>query len=306
MRIATRRLLRDNLDGWAFVLPAFLFMAVFLMYPLVHTLILSFQKYNFVYDERSVWVGIGNYLSVLANPVFRKAIGNTFYFAAIYIPVMFVFGFAIGYHFTQAHLWVSRVSRVVMFIPMVIPVSMSCFMFLFMLNSQYGLINSVLRDYLGLPGLAKDWMNNPAITLNVIIGVSVWQRIGFVALLFMSGIESIPHSLLEAATIDGASGWQRITRIILPNLKETYLVVGMLETVTALKLFAQVVAMTGSNSPQQAGGPANSTTTMYVETYKTAFSNFDLGLGAAMGYIVTIIVVGLFMLNFLLTRAEKA
>jgi ABC-type sugar transport system permease subunit len=306
MKSATKRLIRDNIDGWTFVLPAFLFMAAFLMYPLLHTLLLSFQKFNFVYDESSLWVGIANYKSVLANPVFRKAIGNTFYFSAIYIPVMFVLGFLIGYHFTRTDLWVSKVSRVVMFIPMVIPVSMSCFMFLFMLNSQYGLINSVLRDYLRLPGLAKDWMNNTSYTLNVIIAVSVWQRIGFVALLFMSGIESISHSIIEAAIIDGANGWQRITRIVLPNLKETYMVVGMLETVTALKLFAQVVAMTGSNSPQQAGGPANSTTTMYVETYKTAFSNFDLGLGAAMGYIVTIIVVGLFMLNFLLTRTEKA
>lgn len=306
MKTTTKRLIRDNVDGWTFVLPAFLFMVAFLIYPLLHTLILSFQKYNFVYDERPVWVWFANYGAVLANEVFRKAVGNTFYFSAIYIPAMFVLGFAVGYHFTRGDLWVSKVSRVVMFVPMVIPVSMSCFMFLFMLNSQYGLINSVLRDYLRLPGLAKDWMNNPAYTMNVIIAVSVWQRLGFVALLFMSGIETIPDSMLEAAIIDGANGWQRITKIILPNLRETYLVVGMLETVTALKLFAQVVAMTGSNSPQQAGGPANSTTTMYVETYKTAFSNFDMGLGAAMGYIVTIIVVGLFMLNFLLTKTERA
>ena len=122
----------------------------------------------------------------------------------------------------------------------------------------------------------------------------------------MSGIQSIPNSVIEAAIIDGANKWQRITRVILPNMKETYLVVGMLETVTAIKLFAQVVAMTGSNSPQQAGGPANATTTLYVETYKAAFSNFDMGIGAAMGYIVAVIIVGLFILNFMLTRTERA
>lgn len=281
-------------------------MVAFLIYPLIRTLILSFQQYNFVYDEKAIFNGLANYKNVLSNQVFLKAMGNTFYFAAIYIPLMFILGFAIGYHFSRTNIWVPQVSRVVMFIPMVIPVSMSCFMFLFLLNAQYGLVNSVLRNYLQLPGLAKDWMNTRSLAMNVIIVVTAWQRIGFIALLFMSGIQSIPNSVIEAAIIDGANKWQRITRVILPNMKETYLVVGMLETVTAIKLFAQVVAMTGSNSPQQAGGPANATTTLYVETYKAAFSHFDMGIGAAMGYIVAVIIVGLFILNFMLTRTERA
>ncbi len=306
MKRSTKKKFRDNIDGWSFVLPAFLFMVAFLIYPLAHTLILSFQQYNFVYDEKAVFNGLANYKNVLSNEVFLKAMGNTFYFAAIYIPLMFILGFAIGYHFSRTDIWVPKVSRLVMFIPMVIPVSMSCFMFLFLLNAQYGLVNSVLRNYLQLPNLAKDWMNNTSLALNVIIVVTAWQRIGFVALLFMSGIQTIPNSVIEAAIIDGANKWQRITKVILPNLKETYLVVGMLETVTAIKLFAQVVAMTGSNSPQQAGGPANATTTLYVETYKAAFSYFDMGIGAAMGYIVAVIIVGLFILNFVLTRTERA
>ncbi len=306
MKISTKKKFTDSIDGWSFVLPAFFFMVAFLIYPLARTLILSFQQYNFVYDEKAVFTGLANYKNVLSNEVFLKAMGNTFYFAAIYIPLMFILGFAIGYHFSRTNIWVPKVSRVVMFIPMVIPVSMSCFMFLFLLNAQYGLVNSVLRNYLQLPGLAKDWMNTTSLAMNVIIVVTAWQRIGFVALLFMSGIQSIPNSVIEAAIIDGANKWQRITRVILPNMKETYLVVGMLETVTAIKLFAQVVAMTGSNSPQQAGGPANATTTLYVETYKSAFSHFDMGIGAAMGYIVAVIIVGLFILNFMLTRTEKA
>jgi multiple sugar transport system permease protein len=306
MKRSIQKKIQENIDGWCFVLPAFLFMAAFLLYPLVHTLVLSFQQYNFVYDEKAVFIGLANYKSVLSNEVFLKAMGNTFYFAAVYIPLMFILGFAIGYHFSRTDVWAPKVSRVVLFIPMVIPVSMSCFMFLFLLNGQYGLVNSVLRNYLRLPFLAKDWMNSTSLALDVIIVVTAWQRIGFVALLFMSGIQSIPDSVIEAAIIDGTNKWQRITRVILPNLKETYLVVGMLETVTAIKLFAQVVAMTGSNSPQQAGGPANSTTTLYIETYKAAFANFDMGIGAAMGYIVAVIIVGLFILNFVLTRTERA
>jgi len=306
MKLGTQKKIRDNLSGWCFVLPAFLFMTAFLIYPIVHTFILSFQQYNFIYDEKAVFVGFANYKLIFQDRTFIKAISNTLYFAVVYIPVMFVLGFIVGHHFSRSDFWVPKVSRVVMFIPMVIPVSMSCFMFLFMLNASYGLINSILRDYLHLPLLARDWMNDPALALNVILVVTVWQRIGFIGLLFMAGIQTIPDSMIEAAIIDGANKWQRITRLIMPNLKETYLVVGMLTTITAIKLFAQVVAMTGSTSPQQAGGPANSTSTIYVETYRSAFFDFDLGLGASMGYVMAVIVVALFAINFLITRTERS
>lgn len=306
MKLVTKKRISDNIAGWSFAMPALIFMLAFLIYPLIYTFALSFQEYNFVFDDKGIFVGLDNYKQALQDEAFLKSIRNTLYFAVIYIPVMFILGFLVGYHFSNQHLWVSKISRVVMFIPMVIPVSMSCFMFLFILNGSYGLINSILSDYLHLPMLARDWMNEMNLALNVILVVTVWQRIGFIGLLFMGGIQSISDSVIEAAIIDGASTWQRITRIIIPNLRETYLVVGMLTTITAIKLFAQVVAMTGSSSPQQAGGPAGATSTIYVETYRSAFFDFDMGLGAAMGYIMAALVVSLFAVNFFLTRTERA
>jgi multiple sugar transport system permease protein len=179
-------------------------------------------------------------------------------------------------------------------------------MFLFILSPQYGLVNSVLKDWLGLTGWVRDWMNNPATALNVILTVTVWYSVGFIGLLFMAGIQAVPQSLSEAAIIDGASPWQRITRILLPNLRETYLIVGMLSTITSLKLFAEVVAMTGGGSINQAGGPGTATLTMYVATYKAAFANYDMGIASAMGYFMALIIVGFFGLNFLINRAERA
>jgi len=179
-------------------------------------------------------------------------------------------------------------------------------MFLFMLNPQWGLVNSVLKDYLGLPMLARDWMNDPDSALNVIISVTVWQRIGFIALLFMAGIQAIPRSVIEAAVIDGANRFQRIIRILAPNLRETYMVVGILAIITSIKIFAQVVAMTGAAQVNQAGGPANSTLTLYVATYRAAFINYDMGIGSAMGYFMSVIIVILFAINFYLARVERA
>ncbi len=304
--MALSKQLRDDVAGWAFVLPAFLFLFVFMIYPIVHTFVLSFQKLNFVYDKEPVFVGPANYAAIATDSGFLKAVANTLRFAALYIPVMFVLGFCVGYLFFRSDMLAARIAKIVLFLPMVIPISMSCFMFVFILNPQYGLVNSFLKHTLGLPDWARDWMNNPATALNVILVVTVWYSLGFVGLLFMAGIQGVPQSLSEAALIDGASAWQRITRILLPNLRETYLIVGMLTTITSLKLFAEVVAMTGGGNINQAGGPGKATLTMYVATYKAAFVNYDMGIASAMGYSMALIIVLFFGVNFLVNRTERA
>lgn len=302
---SAKTIVRDTVAGWCFVLPAFLFLVLFMIYPILHTLTLSFQKYNFVFDKKPLFVGINNFVEILDNPPFRRAIVNTLYFALLYIPLAFVIGFVIGYLFTREFLFSSKVSKIVIFLPMVIPISMSCYMFLFILNPQWGLINSVLSDYLKMPYLARDWMNKPATALHVILTVTIWQRIGFIGLLFMAGIQAIPRSVIEASIIDGANAWKRITAIVLPNLRPTYQLVGILAIITSIKLFGQVVAMTGQQSPASAGGPANSTLTMYVATYQVAFHEFDLGIGSAMGYFISMIIVALFIVNFVVNKVER-
>jgi ABC-type sugar transport system permease subunit len=304
--MAVSRRLRDDVAGWAFVLPAFLFLFAFMIYPIAHTFILSFQKLNFVYDNKPTFVGLANYGAIFQDRVFLISIGNTLRFALFYIPIMFVLGFSVGYLFYRSDMVVARVAKIVLFLPMVIPISMSCFMFLFILNPQYGLVNSVLKDALGLTSWVRDWMNSPATALYVILVVTVWYSVGFIGLLFMAGIQAVPQSLMEAALIDGASAWQRITRILLPNLRETYLIVGMLTTISSLKLFAEVVAMTGGGNINMAGGPGTATMTMYVATYKAAFINYDMGIASAMGYSMALVIVVFFGVNFLVNRAERA
>lgn len=306
MARTSRRVLRDNLAGWSFVLPAFLLLLAFMVYPIGHTLFLSFHKYNFVFDTHPTFAGLTNYVQALGSPVFRRAIINTLYFAALYIPIMFVLGFLVGLLFCQEYLLAGRVAKIVLFLPMVVPVSMFCYMFLFILNPQWGLLNSTLKDYLGLTSWARDWMNNPVTALNVILAVTVWQGIGFIGLLFMAGIQAVPESVLEAALIDGAGAFRRVVSVILPNLRPTYQLVGILTIITSIKLFGQVVAMTGVLSPSSAGGPANSTLTMYVATWKVAFHEFEMGAGSAMGYLISLIIVGLFAVNFAVNRVEKA
>lgn len=298
--------IRDNIAGWLFVLPAFLFLFSFMIYPIAHTFLLSFEKFNFVYDSKPVFVGLCNYVEALKTPAFLTALHNTFRFTLWYIPTIFILGFLIGYVITLPNLLSSKISKIVLFVPMVIPISMSCYMFLFIMNPQWGLMNSFLSDFLHLPMLVRDWMNDTRYALKIILVVTVWQNIGFVALLFMSGIQGISTSVLEAAIIDGASAFRRMWSVILPNLKETFQIVGILTIVTSIKLFAQVVAMTGALGPNSAGGPANSTLTLYVVTWKAAFVNFDMGVGSAMGYLMSLIIFILFGINFIATKSERA
>ncbi|MDA3940442.1 MAG: sugar ABC transporter permease [Spirochaetia bacterium] len=298
--------IRDNIVGWLFVLPAFVFLFSFMIYPISRTFILSFQKFNFVYDSKPVFVGLSNYVEALKTPSYLTALKNTLRFTLWYIPVIIVLGFLFGYIITLPKLFSSKLAKIVLFVPMVIPISMSCYMFLFILNPQWGLVNSFLANTIHLPMLVRDWMNDPRYALKIIIVVTVWQRIGFISLLFMSGIQGISSSIMEAAIIDGASAARRMWSIVLPNLKETFQIVGILAIITSIKLFAQVVAMTGALGPNSAGGPANSTLTLYVATWKAAFINFDMGVGSAMGYLMSLIIFLLFGLNFMLTKSERA
>lgn len=306
MKKITPKQIRDNLAGWAFILPVFLFIFSFMIYPIVHTFVLCFQKYNFVFDDKPVFVGLSNFIEIFQMRHFQQAILNTLYFAGVYIPVVMILGFIVGYILANERLFSARTAKVILFIPMVIPVSMSCFMFLFMLDPQIGLINGVLRDYLGLGFLTRDWMNNPGTALNMIAAVTMWQQIGLIGLLFMAGIQAIPQSTLEAAVIDGATARQRIFYVIVPSLKPTFQVVGILAIITSIKLFAQVIAMTGAGGARNAGGPANRTLTMYVDTWKAAFQNFDMGIASAMGYVMVFIIMVLFGINTWLTKTERA
>ena len=306
MKKFTPKQLRDNIAGWVFILPVFLFIFAFMIYPIAHTFILCFQQYNFVYDDKPVFVGLSNFIEIFQTRHFRQAMLNTIYFAVLYIPIVTVLGFIAGYILASERLFSGKLAKIILFIPMVIPLSMSSLMFLFMLDPQIGFINGVLRDYLGLGFLIRDWMNNPATALNMIVVVTMWQRIGFIGLLFMAGIQAIPQSSLEAALIDGATPLQRVFYVIIPGLRPTFQVVGIVSIVTSIKLFAQVVAMTGANRISNAGGPANSTLTMYVDTWKAAFQNFDMGIASAMGYVMVVIIMVLFGINAWLTKTERA
>jgi ABC-type sugar transport system permease subunit len=288
--------IRKGIYGILFILPAFLFIFSFMIYPLVYSFFISLHKYNFVYDSAPQFNGIGNYTKAFQDPNVIVALKNTFTFGIWYFVLIMFLSLTIAlliFHAKRGN----ELFRTIIFLPIVVPLSLSALVFMWILQENYGLLNFILRDVLHLSFLAKPWLNNGTTAMGSIIGVGLWATVGFETILFLGGIQSISKEVLEAAEIDGTSVMKRILYIILPNLRETYVLTGLWAILHGLKVFVEPMVMTN-------GGPGNSTLVMYQEIYFTAFSNFDMGYASAMAYILGLITLVFALINFYMNRSK--
>ncbi|MEX2416510.1 MAG: sugar ABC transporter permease [Paenibacillaceae bacterium] len=293
-----RKSLQDRKKIYAilFILPAFIFIFSFMIYPIVYTLFMSFQEFNFVYDDAAKFIGLDNYVKAFNDTNFLVAMKNTFTYGIIYFILIMIVSLSFALILFNTRRF-SGLFKTVIFIPIVVPVSLSALVFMWILQPNYGLLNHFLGDILGLTQLTYPWLNHGTTAMAAIIVVSLWATIGFETILFLGGLQSISGEVLEAAEMDGASGWRKIVFIILPNLRETYIITGIWAIIHALKVFVEPMVMTN-------GGPGNSTLVMYQEIYYTAFVNFDMGYAAAMAYILGIFTLVLSITNFYINRTK--
>lgn len=281
--------------GRLFVLPACLVIFCFVVYPLVYTFYLSFTDYNFAYDLKPTFVGLQNYINMFSDKLFIEALSNTLLLSAISFVLMMVLSLALAlllYKKTK-HSWFYRTS---IFMPIVVPASLVCLLFSWMLGNNFGIFNKFLIQ-IGLPKLVTGWLTSPDTAKGCVVVVSLWNKVGFCTILFLSGLQGISKDILEAADLDGATGFKKLFHIILPSLSETFVVVGIWAVLQTLKLFVTPMVLTS-------GGPANATQVLYMYIYKTAFLNYDMGYAAAMSFIFSIIVMVFALLNMKLSTRE--
>lgn len=282
--------------GVLFVLPAFLFIFTFMLYPLVSSGYMSLTKYNFVYDDTPIFIGFENYFAAFSDPAFITSLTNTAVFGSIYFVIVMVVSLIIALLLFQK-LKFNAFYRSAVFVPIVIPLSLAGLVFLWMLQPNYGLVNYVLGDVLNLRFLTHPWLSDGSTAMASIIGLALWATIGFQTILFLAGLQAISADTLEAAEVDGASGLKKIFYIILPNLRETYVLTGTWAIIHALKVFVEPMVLTD-------GGPGTSTLVLYQQVYRTAFTYFDMGYASAMGYILGLIILILVGLTFWLGRRK--
>lgn len=279
--------------GFIFCLPCFLIIALFVVYPLGYTLYLSACEYNFAFDAAPKFQGLANYINMFKDSKFITALVNTLQFAAVDFILLMVIPLilALLLFFKGRHTWFFRTS---IFMPIVVPASLVCIVFTWLLSTDFGLLNKFLVG-IGLPNMALPWLTSEKTALWSLLSVNLWCNIGFITILYLSGLQAISPDILEAADMDGATGFKKIIHVILPNLSQTYIITGIWAIVAALKVFVEPMVMTN-------GGPGSSTLVLYMYIYNNAFKYFDVGYAAAMAFFLSLMILVVSLINFRLNN----
>jgi multiple sugar transport system permease protein len=237
-------------------------------------------------------LGGTRYVLAARDPLFYRSLLNTFLFALLVLPLQC--GVALGLALLVNQRIRGRIFfRTVYFAPVVTSMVVASIVWAFMLNTDRGLVNELLRGVLGDPNAGPDWLGEPAYALPAIAVMSAWQGAGFQMLVFLAGLQSIPTEQYEAATLMGANAWQRFVHVTLPGLRNTLVFVLVSTTLLAFGLFTQVDVMTG-------GGPLDSTSTVVYHAVRTGFREQDIGYGSTITLVFFMIVLAMTLVQRML------
>jgi len=290
--IRIRNFFRHGNVGLLFVLPAFIYMMIFVGYPIVSNIVLSFQDVtamNLVKGVRQ-FVGLKNYIEIFGDPVFRKSVVNTLVFTICCLVVQFIIGFALALFFNKKFS-LAKPIRGISLIPWMIPVTITALIFKLLFATDIGVINFFLKSLHLIPSNVE-WLTTPHTAMFALIVANVWIGIPFNMILISTGLTTIPKELYESAAIDGANKVQTFFRITLPLLRTTIESVLILGFIYTFKVYDLVYVMTS-------GGPVNSTHMLSTYSYKTSFELFKYSKGSAIANVLLaiLLVVGVFYLR---------
>ena len=295
---ASRRPWRDDLVGWTFAAPFVILFGIFLAFPILASFVLSFTSFglkDLANPVGSTVVGLKNYVDLFSDPVFWTALFNTFYFVIVGVPLTLVFGLLIA---TALNRGVSRfrtVFRVGYYLPVITSIVAIAVVWRFLLDPDVGLINMALGG-LGINGPA--WLADPVLAMPSIIAMAVWRNLGFAMVVFLAGLQTIPASLYESASIDGAGRWQAFRYVTIPMLRPTILFMTVITTIGYLQLFEEPFVMT-------LGGPLDSTLSITMYMYQQGFTFFHQGYASAIAYVLFVIVALIAFLQFKFLRSDE-
>ncbi len=266
---------KEPFTTFFFLSPWLVTFLVFGAYPLLHSIVMSVSRYDLL-SGRIAFVGIENYLSLLKDHEFHRAIGHTLLFAVGTVPVTLLLALTTAV-LIHRHIPFKGFFRAGLFLPVSTSVIVIATLFAY-LYSPEGIVNALL-DRLGLPVPTPSWLIHPRFALWSIMAMNIWASFGYYMILILAGLQAIPGSLDEAAAIDGASEWDRLWHITLPQLRPILLFVVMIHTIYSLQVFPEILTMTQ-------GGPLGATRTMVYHLYETGFRKFQMGEAAAVGYLL--------------------
>lgn len=263
---------------YLFIIPALLFILIFVYIPIIENFYFSFFRMN-SYTPGQTYIGLDNYIDIFQNEIFYTAIINNTWYAIISLIFQVGLGLVLAITLESKILGKERkFFRTIYFIPSVIAIAAVGLMFYYIYNPNLGLLNAVINLF-GEGNFRYAWLGDPNTAIFAVIAMSQWQFTGYIMILLIVSIQKIPQELYEVAEIDGASSWQKAIYVTIPQIKEMILVTSVITVIGAFKLFTEIFVTTR-------GGPYDTTHVLGTFMYKTAFFYDKMGYAAAIAVII--------------------
>jgi multiple sugar transport system permease protein len=282
--------------AWMLAIPFCLLFLAFTVWPVIQSLFMSFTDTR-ARDLRTPFavdiVGFENYAKAFSDPLFLTSMRNTAYFVLVGVPLTLVLAMAAAVALDRGITRLRSVFRLGFYMPVITSIVAVAVVWRFLLQSDYGLINTVL-GWFHIPG--PNWLGDPSWSMPALIMMASWRNFGTAMIIFLAGLQAVPWSLHEAAAIDGAGSWQRFRHITLPMMRPTILFVSVTTGIGYLQFFEEPFVMTS-------GGPLNSTISMSMFTYRQ-FGYGNYGYAASVSYIIFVIVAVVTAIQFRLLREK--
>ncbi len=282
----------EQISAYLFLLPALIIFAIFAWYPMIKTVIFSFQ--NVSLNGSSTWVGFDNFERMLIDPNFVIAWKNSLLFASFSLAMGFFIPIFISIMVNEVRR-AKGFFRLVYFLPTVIPITIAMVIWRLIYNPDNGFLNAVLHIFHIPP---QSWLQDPLLVKESIILILTWANFGSTMLIYLAALQDIPTEYYEASEIEGATPSQRIRYITFPHLKRTMVVTFILQIIAVVQIFTEPFLLTQ-------GGPSNASLTPVLVIYRKAFLNNDFGLASAWSLSV-IVILGVFSAIYMriTSRAE--
>ena len=288
--LARRAVRSDHLAGWLFVLPAVALIALFSIFPIVWGFVLSLQEASLISPDRP-FIGFQNYSDIASDPLARRAAINSVYYTCLFVPTSIIISMFLAIALNQK-IRLIRFYRLAVFIPVAVSTIATGVMFLWVFDATFGIANWAL----GKAGLGPfGWFNSPQGAMPSLVIMTVWGWLGFDTIIYLAALQGVPHELVEAAAVDGATRWSTFRHVTLPLLGPATLLLVVWSTISAVQLFDEVYFVTR-------GGPLGRTSVPVFYIYKLAFtSSFGFsaaGYAAALAYVLFLVILALTLAQF--------
>ena len=285
---------RENIAGYLFMAPSLLFFLGFVIFPMVMCLVYSFTDYTMTSFS---FEGLGNYQRMILDPIFGKALWNTIILVLISVPVTCFFSLWAASIISKLHDRTTSFFRCVFYLPVVTGSVAVTVVWKWIFNKYYGVLNYLCMN-LGLISRNMNWLGDASTALGCIITILLTTSVGQPIVLYVSALNNVDQSLVEAASVDGATNLQTFWRIKWPQIMPTTLYILVITTINSFQCFALIQLLTS-------GGPNHATETIMYYIYYNAFKLQNYGYGSAMGIILALIIAAFSALQFKVAKTDN-